>query len=257
MQEDRVSSSSLFLTLTYDTTRVPITKNGFMGLDKKHLQDFWKRLRRALEYRGYDCQIKYYVVGEYGGQGYRPHYHAILFNMPPQLIQRVGIDVKGHMKFRCDIIKETWDNGLVDIGTVSGASVGYTLKYISKPSKIPLHRNDDRLKEFSLMSKGLGKSYLSPQMCKWHLADLTGHYYCTIADGKKIQMPRYYKEKLYDELQRKKIAFHFSNEIVRQQLKDIKEQGDDYWKNKYAKDQQKIFMLNEQNKFSNSKSVFQ
>lgn len=139
MQEDKVSNSSLFITLTYDTSNVHITPNGFMGLRKRDIQLFFKRLRkshgRAHAFNG--KRIKYYAVGEYGGRTMRPHYHIILFNASIKLIQ------------------DAWNQGQVHYGQVTGASVGYTLKYISKPSKVPLHRNDDRQKEFSLMSKGL------------------------------------------------------------------------------------------------------
>lgn len=34
-------------------------------------------------------------------------------------------------------------------------------------------------------------------MIKWHKADLNNRMYCTTSDGKKISMPRYYKNKLY------------------------------------------------------------
>lgn len=139
MQEDKVSENSLFITLTYDTKVVPITKSGYMGLNKRDLQLFFKRLRKAhnnvLGLDGYPVRIKYYACGEYGGRTFRPHYHVILFNA------------------RIELIQDAWQNGAVHYGKVTGASVGYTLKYMSKPSKIPMHKNDDRDREFALMSK--------------------------------------------------------------------------------------------------------
>lgn len=133
LQEDKVADSSIFLTLTYDVSNVPLTKNGFMVLCKRDVQLFFKRLRRA--HPAGHRPIRYYAVGEYGGRTNRPHYHVILFNAKPELIQ------------------EAWNLGQIHYGTVGGASVGYTLKYMCKPSRIPMHRNDDRIKEFSLMSK--------------------------------------------------------------------------------------------------------
>lgn len=145
-EQQKVSNSSWFITLTYDTDNVPITKSGFMDLQKRDLQLFFKRLRKAHEEQLRVLQtgigipisrlsLKYYACGEYGGRTRRPHYHIILFNASIELIQTA------------------WDKGQVHYGQVTGASIGYTLKYISKPSKIPQHRNDDRTKEFSLMSK--------------------------------------------------------------------------------------------------------
>lgn len=137
LQEERHSLSSLFITLTYDTKHVPITERGFMSLAKRDVQLFFKRLRKANV-----GKLKYYVAGEYGGKTNRPHYHIILF----------GAEVS--------TIQEAWGLGSVHYGTVSGASVGYTLKYMSKKGKIPLHSNDDRVPEFSLMSKSWGHATL-------------------------------------------------------------------------------------------------
>lgn len=145
IQQDKIAQTSYFITLTYDPKKVPITRNGFMVLDKKHLQNFFKRLRKShegLPIRDRNDPIKYYAVGEYGGKSYRPHYHIILFNSKLELIQ------------------EAWNMGQVHYGDVTGASVGYTMKYISKPRRIPMHINDDRIPEFALMSKGLGSNYL-------------------------------------------------------------------------------------------------
>lgn len=135
MQQNKIAHSAMFLTLTYSTKTVPITNNGFMSLDKTHIQLFMKRLRKA-QCGSKKSPIKYYICGEYGGRTNRPHYHAIMFNAKVELIQ------------------DAWQYGSVHYGMdVNEASVGYTLKYMSKPTRIPMHRNDDRLPEFSLMSK--------------------------------------------------------------------------------------------------------
>lgn len=197
MEEEKYSYSAYFLTLTYDTRNVHITKNGYMGLCKRDLQLFFKRLRKA--HPKTSATIKYYACGEYGGKTNRPHYHVILFNAELKLIQ------------------PAWNLGQIHYGMVSGASVGYTLKYMSKPSRIPMHRNDDRQREFSLMSKGIGKSYLSKQTVAWHIKGLTERMYVTTADGKKVSMPRYYKQKIYHETQRKAIAYATQKRNAEQQ----------------------------------------
>lgn len=196
MQEQKRSISAYFITLTYGTTHAPITKNGFMDLSKRDVQLFLKRLRKDHETHwkknNLDGQqqppIRYYLVGEFGGRTSRPHYHALIFNAVLELIQ------------------PAWQKGQIHYGEVTNASVGYTLKYMSKTSKIPLHRNDDRTPEFSLMSKKLGSNYLTPEMILWHHKNLTDRMYCTIEGGKKISMPRYYKEKIYSKQQQKAIG---------------------------------------------------
>ena len=184
MQEAKVSTTAYFVTLTYDNAHVPITAKMFMSLCKSDLQKFFKRLRKNSE-----AKIRYYAVGEYGGKTWRPHYHIAMFNATSN-----------------DIIR-AWslDNqslGNIYFGEVSGASVGYTLKYISKCARVPQHANDDRVREFSLMSKGLGKNYLTDAMIAYHRKDIKGRMYCTLENGRKISMPRYYKGKLYTKLER-------------------------------------------------------
>lgn len=149
MQEEKHSRSAHFITLTYDTAYIPISENGYLTLSKRDVQLFMKRLRKTHSSPiGEDSNIifplKYYLVGEYGGKTKRPHYHIILFNAELEKIQ------------------PAWDRGQIHYGTVSGASVGYTLKYINKQKKwIGYHDGDDRQPEFAHMSKGLGKNILA------------------------------------------------------------------------------------------------
>lgn len=194
MQEEKRSSESHFITLTYDTKTVPITSNGFMSLDKRDIQLFFKRLRKALDGQP---SIKYYAVGEYGGKTARPHYHLLLFNCPVGPIQNA------------------WGKGQVHYGTVSGASVGYTLKYMHKPGWKPLHRNDDRVPTFSLMSKRLGENYLTDAMVSWHKDDMCNRMYVVLEGGQKVAMPRYYKDKVYTLAERKAVGMITLREMIK------------------------------------------
>ena len=215
MQEDKVSSSSYFLTLTYEPDSCPISKAGYMDLRKSDLQRFFKRLRKCHGNSG--SPLKYYAVGEYGGATMRPHYHIILFNTDLRLligekyagyVKRKLIQLDGKTPYRCDAwaFKKGGPIGHITVGQVSEASVGYTMKYISKPSRVPMHRNDDRTPEFGLMSKRLGENYLTKAMCAWHKADMNNPQYCMIQDGKKIALPRYYKNKILNEQEQKALA---------------------------------------------------
>lgn len=201
MNEEKNSSSAHFITLTYDTKYVPFTSRGFMSLSKRSIQLFFKRLRKAhssgdKERAAADVsnsspvggRIKYYAVGEYGGKTQRPHYHILLFNSD------IGL------------INDAWNLGHIYYGNVSGASIGYCLKYMCKNKKQQKSWLQGRQKEYAVMSKGLGISYLSSEMCEWHIDDLENRMYCNLTDGKKISMPRYYKERLYWDKERRVIA---------------------------------------------------
>src|SRR5678816_1259739 len=90
MQEQKKSISAHFITLTYNDTHQPITKNGYRSLRKRHLRSFFKRLRKAQTSKGRvpAKAIKYFAVGEYGGKVGRPHYHLLLFNCDIKTIQK-------------------------------------------------------------------------------------------------------------------------------------------------------------------------
>lgn len=211
MQQDKISNNALFVTLTYDTEHVPLSRNGFMTLDKTDVQKFFKRLRFHLPPS--HPKISYYVAGEYGGKNNRPHYHAIIFNA-------FSDDITAAWCFppRDQSTKESTPAGNIVYGDVNGASVGYTLKYMCKKRKIPMHRNDDRIPEFSLMSKGLGANYLTPAMVRYHKNDLENRMNCVLPDGKVIAMPRYYKDKVYTEQERKIIAWHAIRENIEREI---------------------------------------
>lgn len=181
IKESERHEYSHFVTLTYNTDYVPITKNGYMTLKKRDLQLYFKRLRKA----GY--QFRYYAVGEYGTKNRRPHYHIIFCGNIDDVEQ-----YHAH-----------WLQGQVVVGTVTSSSIAYTLKYMCNSDHRFLHSRDDRMPQFSLMSKRLGDNYLTPAVEKYHKQDLS-RVYCTALDGVRVSMPRYYKQKLFDENEREK-----------------------------------------------------
>jgi len=211
IKEGERSSSSFFVTLTYDTDHVPITQKGYMSLSKEHLQKYFKRLRKLN-----DEKLKYYAVGEYGGKTMRPHYHIILFNAKLETVLKAwALDGKYF--------------GDYHVGKVTEASIGYTMKYISKCKKVPIHKNDDRLPEFALMSKRMGENYLTDAMIKWHKADIGNRMYCNLKDGKKIAMPRYFKQKLkLDETEQEAIQYQAQIRSIREKISLEREHGKPY-----------------------------
>jgi len=205
----QASNTSQFVPLTYDESNVPISENGLQTLRKTDLQKFFKRLRKLTHEK-----ISYYAVGEYGDKTQRPHYHIILFNG------------------NCNNVESAWNLnnttiGHCHFGDVNDASIGYTLKYISKEKQIPMFQQDDRQKEFSIMSKGLGKSYLTPQAIKWHKNKLEERMYLPLPGGKKASMPRYYKDKMYKDGEKFMISIHMKQLAEKQTDDLLKEIGID------------------------------
>lgn len=174
-KEDEISPAAFFVTLTYISA--PMSANGMMTLKPRDLTLFWKRLRKA------GHKFRYYAVGEYGTLRKRPHYHAIVFMA--DAITQTDFHVACY---------QAWALGQVDVGSVSGASIAYTLKYIDKPSRIPEHPRDDRVKEFSRSSNNLGANYMTDDIKDYHNTHLDKLY--VLLDGYKVPMSKYYRDRI-------------------------------------------------------------
>lgn len=166
-----------FLTLTYNNDHVPITENGFLSLKPEDVTRFIKRIRKYTNFKG-----KYYYCGEYGTRFKRPHYHMILFT---------------DRDLTNSILKH-WYYGDVFFGKVESGSVKYTVQYYDKGDWQPSHKRDDRSPEFSRMSCGIGRAFLTEEMVN-HFLTQPGVSYLYNTDGHKIAIPRYYKKRLYDQ----------------------------------------------------------
>lgn len=214
-QEAQVSSSASFLTLTY--ANAPISENGFPTLVKRDVQLFMKKLRKKCPL----YKLKYYFCGEYGTKTNRPHYHAIIFNLPQRIIHKP------------QLITDTWEHGHTMITHSNDLTINYVSGYIMKDNIKPINKHDDRLREFSLMSKGMGLSYLTPQMKNYYRQrELTAIRH---ENGHFISMPRYYKQKIFDKHELKKIytdllnhmeyvekSTYEKNQTIRKHKKDLK-----------------------------------
>lgn len=169
---------SCFVTLTYDDEHLP---EG-MNVNKKDVQDYHKRLRALLgEERS--KEFKYYLVSEYGSDTLRPHYHAVYF----------GVDQRD-----ADTIQRAWQNGFVKVDAVTEGRIAYVTGYVIEKLFTP----PDRIPVFNLISKNLGKCYLDGN-ANWHSDAPILERTFIPHHGKKMVMPRYYKERLYNRGQRR------------------------------------------------------
>lgn len=191
-QQQKLHNTAHFVTMTYSDENL-VWGRYRPTLYKRHVQLYLKKIRKAL-----NTNIKYYAVGEYGEEEKRPHYHLIIFDAEP------------------NTIIDKWEHGHVYIGEVSEASIQYVTNYILKP-KMPKSSYLER--EFSLMSKGIGKNYLTNAQIKHHKKSLNG--YITDNGGIKKSIPRYYKERLYssDEYEAVKEKYQNLSELKPLQAK--------------------------------------
>jgi len=216
MLESLCHAENSFLTLTYADEHLP--KNG--GLVPSDAQKFIKRLRSSLEVFGeklgferqYDesgnplplIPLRYYLVGEYGDNSFRPHYHASLFGIGPQF---------------ADLVTQSWPFGhsmLAEFNLSTAQYVcGYVTKKMTRPDDPRLVRTDENGStiylppEFARMSRrpGIGATAMSrvgdTLFSDAGVASIqkTGDVPRTLQHGgRQLPLGRYLRSKLRDEI---------------------------------------------------------
>lgn len=203
-------NDGVFVTLTYNEDEVPricpacpgvILDNkvshdyGLKTLYKKDVQDFMKRLRNKVRRRlGIKYQIRYDMVGEYGGKYGRPHYHLIIFGWFPK-DARVIKNKGRYNEYMSDFITECWNKGRCTIGKVNNYVATYITKYIEKDAKFDYGRYV--LPEFELGSKSKGG--LGYRWFEKNYKQVISQGFIFVFDrnhgtGYKMRIPRYYIE---------------------------------------------------------------
>lgn len=119
------------ILLAYNDENLPEDGN----LNVEDYQRFFKRLRHK-----FPLGFRYMLVGEYGEDRGRPHYHCALFG--------VGMAYN-------KILAETWGKGDIHVGEVNAASCRYLVAYIGKGMYRKHEKGlEGRAAEFMRSSKG-------------------------------------------------------------------------------------------------------
>ena len=168
--ESKLHANSCFVTLTYSDeslNRLYLSPSGLYSLSKKELQNLSSRIR-------------FYGVGEYGGQTKRPHYHDIIFGLSPD--DRPEIE-------------KAWPYGFVTVGQVTPASMAYVARYCTKKlfSDSLDYEKEGVLPEFSLMSNrpGIGANAIDSAIRRNEDGQMFVWY-----QGKRCKVPQYFKNKV-------------------------------------------------------------
>lgn len=193
VHEKQLHESSCFITLTYRTENLP----KHASLNKKHFQDFMKRLRKWLAHK----KIRFFHCGEYGENFGRPHYHAIIFGHDWSDKELKFETKRGDRVYTSKKLEELWGHGLVSTADVTFESAAYVARYVTKKvtgdkaihhyNKIDLETGEilsERSKEYTTMSRrpGIGKDWFE----KFN-SDVFPHDRVVLR-GKKMKPPKYY-----------------------------------------------------------------
>lgn len=217
-EEAKHQKEAWFITLTYAQETIPLldTTTGeivrgmennrqnmceslndgdlitFINSVKKAQAREWKSLQRKDIVKP---EIRYYAVGEYGEQFGRPHYHLIVFNLWESLANEIRLE-------------KIWKKGRVETEALSPALIHYATGYIYEKNKYIKER---QTKPRMYCSKGIGKQYIERNK-KWHKELLNPWIWF---NGYKIGMPKYYRDKIFNEEEKEiiiqKMLSHYEN----------------------------------------------
>jgi hypothetical protein len=195
MLEASLYEDNCFITLTYDEVNLPDPPS----LQLEDFQLFMKRLRKQ-----YGSGIRFFHCGEYGEQGGRPHYHAILLNFDfpdkqPMKLLDYGKDK--NKLYTSESLERIWPYGHSSIGSVTFQSAGYVARYVTKKITGTLadehYQRIDYLTgevvhlkpEYSTMSRrpGIGKPWYDR-----YKSDVFPSDYLVV-NGRKVKPPKFFE----------------------------------------------------------------
>lgn len=187
MHEASLQERNCFITLTYNDEHL----TEYNDLCYKDFQLFMKRLRKRFTGQ----KIRFFMCGEYGEIGARPHFHACIFGIDFNDRVYFKVSKSGSKIYTSKTLDNLWTDrggdsiGFATVGDVNFNSAGYVARYIMKKR---LGRNSDkfyeeinletgevfkRTKEFNKMSlkPGIGAGFYE----KW-LSDIFPSDYCVV-----------------------------------------------------------------------------
>jgi len=197
-EEIKSDNSGYFVTLTFSTESLislskSINLTGYEldnEISKLGVRYFLERWRKK-----YKKSIKHWLVTELGhGTTEHVHIHGLLYTKNPEDISNI------------------WNYGYVFIGDyVNIKTINYIVKYVSK-----IDKQHSQYKPIILCSKGIGRAYFVRS--DWHLNKFKGSKTNELyknAQGYKIALPIYYRNKIYDETQRELLWLNRRDEQTR------------------------------------------
>lgn len=214
MNETRLHDESIFVTLTYNEEHLPRVSDMQGTLVKSDLQNFMKRLRKAISPR----KIRFFACGEYGEKYVRPHYHLIIFGLGPTTLQQFPA-----------LLERCWPFGFVSVGSVTYGSASYVARYTTKlltGDKKKLYKEYNIQPEFALMSRrpGIGVPFLPNVLdfAKSHKFLRSGQF--------KMSIPRLYRTKIWQTEEDKRELQSYMRDVARKVSEQLaKDYGLDWY----------------------------
>lgn len=181
-----------FITFTYSDDNLTRNEKGLPILNYRDFQLFMKKLRKKYS------DLKYLVAGEYGSKSGRPHYHALIFNLPLKDLKLTGeVNHQGDRYYFSKEIDNLWNKGMSVIGELNYKTAGYTTRYALKKLKQYDYKELGIPPEKLLISNGIGKDYFYENWEKIYENDIV--YFKNDNKIMKSKPPRYYDRLMIKE----------------------------------------------------------
>lgn len=198
--EAQMHEASSFITLTYADEHLPAD----FSVDVVMAQKFIRALRKTLT-----GKIRFFVVGEYGTNTFRPHYHALIFGYDFRGDRKLYSHTKAGPLYTSEHLTNVWGRGHCTVGQVTPASAAYCAAYIidkrggaeAANRYVQQHPVTSEIvtckPEFANMSTspGIGMTWLEKYKSSVFPSDFL------VVDGKQVPVPRYYLQKLSEKEQ--------------------------------------------------------
>lgn len=161
---------AVFFTLTYREDTVPSnvdseTGEVYLTVRRDDVASWLKQMREHRRKAGLSTDFKWFITSEYGPTTLRPHIHGILLGL--SLLDVQPYLSKWQRQFGFTKAREF---GLVNSKTAL-CTIRYTAKYCAKgPLENPLVASGKVEPTFHLISKGLGKSFMTNEKRSYYLA---------------------------------------------------------------------------------------
>lgn len=217
LEEIRHDNSCKFVTLTFSEENLIKLENEQGNTPNNYIrynEVATLAVRRFLERwrRKFKKSVKHWLVTELGHTGTeRIHLHGIIWTDKDN-----------------ETIEERWTYGNIWVGQyVNEKTINYIIKYISK-----IDEDHKEYKPKILCSAGIGKGYLDRYDSKRNVyANENTKEYYTTRTGHKLNLPMYYRNKIYSDEEREKLWLYKLDKEERWVMGeriDISEGDDEY-----------------------------
>lgn len=196
--EASLHEENSFITLTYAPEHEP----AYGSLHYPDLQKFWKRLRMRIA-RKTGEKLRFYAVGEYGSQSYRPHYHACVFGHA-FTEGRIILREQPTMLWTCPALDNAWGLGHVSVGALNFTTAQYTASYITKKLRSAQRyvRIDEQTGELIALAQPRSFSSIRPAVAAEWFEKFGQQIYdhdMVVINGQPQKPPKYYDKKLKEK----------------------------------------------------------